>query len=240
MKIQGCDISRYQDDITTAKRIDFAKMKAAGVEFVLMRALFGTTQDRDFAYNWKAAKAAGLLVGLYAFLTFDGTQAQFDALMKLTGGDFGDITPTIDYEPYNYNGLVTVPPVSSLTSYLGMLQTACGKYPMIYTGYYVWRDNGNVNPMWVKHPLWIATYAAQPMIPAPWTEYAVWQYTNKGSGPMYGVESLDIDLDYFNGTRDELKNLGSMKPVIPVPPIDQDALLALTARVAELERWRRA
>ncbi|MFN8381390.1 MAG: hypothetical protein U0V02_05590 [Anaerolineales bacterium] len=50
--------------------------------------------------------------------------------------------------------------------------------------------------------LWIANYGTNtPLVPKPWTadEWTLWQFTDNGDGPLYGVESGNIDLNYFNG-----------------------------------------
>lgn len=219
-RLKGNDISRFQDDGTTPQHIDFYKMKSLS-DFVIIRALFGTVPDRDFTRNFSGAKEAGLKVGIYVFLTHENVLAQFDALMKLTGGNFGDIVPTIDFEPYNYNGVMSVPSVSSLEVYSAQVQQVCNKYPMIYTGYYVWRDHGSTNAKWINYPLWIAAYTKEEwiQIPAPWKKCDVWQYTSKGDGIAHGTESLNIDMDWFMGESiEELLALGSYDT--PIPPID--------------------
>jgi len=53
-----------------------------------------------------------------------------------------------------------------------------------------------------RYSLWIANYGvAQPQVPRPWgtSEWLFWQFTASGDGPFYGVESLELDLNYFNG-----------------------------------------
>ncbi len=60
--VKGIDISTYQ------KTADFAKIKAAGYSFVIIRAGYGrSTSQKDamFESHYKGAKAAGLGVGCY-------------------------------------------------------------------------------------------------------------------------------------------------------------------------------
>lgn len=62
MSKQGIDVSQHQGNI------DFAKVKAGGIDFVIIRAGFGrTTSQKDpfFEQNYARAKAAGLNVGAY-------------------------------------------------------------------------------------------------------------------------------------------------------------------------------
>jgi uncharacterized protein YgiM (DUF1202 family) len=94
----------------------------------------------------------------------------------------------------------------------------------IYTAYFYWRDNApnpNTQPneleYFHRYPLWIANYSAnQPLVPKPWgtNEWLFWQFTAMGNGPIYGVESLEIDLNYFNGDGQAFARRFN----VPVPP----------------------
>ena len=64
---KGCDISYYQGDV------DFAAMKASGIEAVIIRAGYGTTTDKRFISYINAAIRAGLAIGVYWFIYADGT-----------------------------------------------------------------------------------------------------------------------------------------------------------------------
>ena len=62
MSVKGIDVSKYQG------KIDWGKVKADGVEFVVIRAGYGreiSQKDPYFEENYKGAKAAGLRVGTY-------------------------------------------------------------------------------------------------------------------------------------------------------------------------------
>ena len=61
----------------------------------------------------------------------------------------------------------------------------------------------------------------QPLVPRPWTtnEWLFWQFTASGDGPAYGVESLEIDLNYFNGDAQGFaQRFGVPVPPDPTPP----------------------
>ena len=60
--IKGTDISKWQGSV------DFVKMKQMGVEFVIIRAGYGETEDPMFTAYINAALMAGLAVGVYWFL----------------------------------------------------------------------------------------------------------------------------------------------------------------------------
>lgn len=60
MRKQGIDVSVWQENI------NFSKVKASGIDFVIIRAGYGTGhKDRWFDENYRKAKAAGLDVGAY-------------------------------------------------------------------------------------------------------------------------------------------------------------------------------
>jgi SH3 domain protein len=46
-----------------------------------------------------------------------------------------------------------------------------------------------------------------------------WQFTASGDGPFYGVESLELDLNYFNGDAETFARRFSVPlPTDPIPP----------------------
>ena len=60
MAVKGIDVSVWQGDI------DFAKVKASGIGFAIIRAGYGNgNTDTRFEQNYSRAKAAGLPVGAY-------------------------------------------------------------------------------------------------------------------------------------------------------------------------------
>ena len=71
MNAVGCDVSLYQNAISTPQVVDFAKMKANGATFVIIKASQANWADRDMVMNWANAKKAGILRGAYHFLVWD-------------------------------------------------------------------------------------------------------------------------------------------------------------------------
>lgn len=212
--ILGCDVSFWQDDNTTPARPDFAKMKAAGAEFVFIRAAYGLSQDSDFVYNWQAAKDAGLLRGAYQWMVWTETPtAQANFFATLLAQDGGELPPIVDYEDRN-----SVPTsgtaITLLKTYLTQLEGRVGRIPIIYTGIDFWKTYGSSEAYWKRYKLWMAYYI--PLTIAPWDKATFIQFTAKGDGHEYGMESLNIDLDLHNGSRAELQALAVTTP--PPPP----------------------
>lgn len=96
----GLDVSSYQN---ARGPIDYAKVRQAGRTFVLVRATMGHADvDASMPANVRAARAAGLQVGVYHFAypqlnTADVEAAHFLATIR---GHLrpGDLLPMLDYE----------------------------------------------------------------------------------------------------------------------------------------------
>jgi len=250
--LQGCDVSSYQDDDRTLPQIDFVKMKNAGAKFVYIRASQSLWKDPDFDYNWSEAKKAGLARGAYCFFSYwenrnsRGPKQQAKFFADLLQADPGELPPMMDYEQPN----ATFPPLPAqavrwqdIQSFGDVVDQATGRTCGLYC-------NGSFLkvlqpfPAWLtKKPLWIAAWplvpagkTAEEVIAAGWKpatagwDWTIWQYSSNGSGPKYGVESLSVDMDYFNGDEPELAALiGAEHPAEPVHP------LTLEERIAKLE-----
>ena len=82
----------------------------------------------------------------------------------------------------------------------------------MYTGYYFFMANTNavlnisqLNYLKTK-PLWLAWYSssfANVKIPRPWTNVTYWQYGTPARGAEFGVSSIEIDMNWYNGTQEE-------------------------------------
>lgn len=97
----------------------------------------------------------------------------------------------------------------------------------VYTGYYYWIDN-SPNPItqagslnyFAQYPLWLAWYTTDPSIvkiPKPWNKITFWQYTSHGDGKKYGVGSLNVDMNTYDGTFNEFKSEFGLGDVEPPP-----------------------
>jgi GH25 family lysozyme M1 (1,4-beta-N-acetylmuramidase)/uncharacterized protein YraI len=206
-KIIGPDVSFYQDSPTTPQGIDFVRMNQAA-DFVIIRAGQNLWEDSDFKDNWQRSKQAGLPRGSYWFYDSRADpKQQAELWVNLLGSDRGELPMFADIEE-TYNG-----PFKGWTywkTFLERIRTLVGTKEIgIYTAYYYWQNNAP-NPStqpadleyFHRYPLWIANYGvSQPLVPKPWIadEWLFWQYTSSGDGIYYGVESLEIDLSYFNG-----------------------------------------
>jgi lysozyme len=205
--VRGPDVSFHQDAPTTTQQIDFQKMKAAGASFVIIRAGQNTWVDPTFSYNLLEARKAGLPTGAYFF--YDSRvspESQADLFLSLTKGITLELGIWLDIEEH-YNG--TYKGWQNWKKCLMRLK-ANAPFVGIYTAPSYWMTNrptGSADLAYFKSfPLWIANYdVPAPIIPSPW-EYAIlWQMGTPAVGPEYGVESLEIDMNYWNGSPESFR-----------------------------------
>ena len=190
----GIDISYYQvgGSNLAYNMIDFAKLKAAGCEFVILRAgdsaLSGYI-DPSFIQLYKNAKAAGMDVGVYYFsraTTYAGSQAEAEWLigvMKENNMQF-EYPVYIDIET-SAQGSLSASAADQLC--LGWCETLekAGYFPGIYSGTYVMFDKIS-SAVTDYYDLWIASYATVDSAGPHWDYntkdmaskgYAMWQYS---------------------------------------------------------------
>jgi GH25 family lysozyme M1 (1,4-beta-N-acetylmuramidase) len=194
------DVSFYQDANTTPQKIDFNKMKAAGAVGVIIRAGQNSWPDEDFRNNYAAAKAAGLPRGVYWF--FDSrTSPMYQATLciSLIDSDLPELGVWGDWEE-NYKGTY-----SGWKFFKQLLEELQKKYTRVgvYTAPYYWMMNRPSDTQSLNYfkslPVWIANYRDTPIIPSPWTNAVLWQWGTPAWGLEFGAESIEIDMNAFNG-----------------------------------------
>ena len=198
--VKGVDVSYYQGTI------DWAKVANDGVEFAFVRVSDGLTyEDSKFAANWQGTHDHGILRGAYQFFR-PGQDALAQAnllLSKIGTPQPDDLPPVIDVEASDGLGAGDVE--SQVRIWVDRVTEVLGKPPIVYTGFYFWRDSVGGADL-TTSPLWHAQYssASCPNIAAPWQDWAFWQYTSSGS--VAGI-SGNVDTNRFNGNRDQLLQL---------------------------------
>lgn len=97
--------------------------------------------------------------------------------------------------PTDFNGWNTSPAavVDWTHAYLERYKILSGEYPILYSYPYYLKSLGN--PDFSYCQLWIASYAEQPTIPAPFSTYVLWQYSSTGHLPNGAQVDLDCCTD---------------------------------------------
>jgi GH25 family lysozyme M1 (1,4-beta-N-acetylmuramidase) len=235
--VKGFDLSAWQNAPATPQGIDWEKAKSQDAKFCFIRAAYSTVEDRDFKYNWEHSK--GILRGVYQFYDYRyPAKAQAEMLVALMKDDWGELPPVIDVEqPLEHGQPVPFPNAAayqaSVITWMRIVEAACGKRPIIYTGQNIIKYGLRVtstSPL-TKYPLWIAEYRAPVGEPnfTPWPGWTFWQYGTPAVGLQYGMESKELDMDLYHGTYDELLTFAG----IQTPPKPE---LTLEQRVERLEK----
>ena len=223
----GCDISDWNG------KVDFIKMRAAGASFVFIKASQRTVQ-KTWAYNWQAAKAAGLLRGAYHYLDLGISEVtQANLFIQLLKDDPGELPPVLDneQEPEDY-GMTFKTMQGRVWNFGSIFYKAMGQYPMPYMGYYSWKEKMTPAVEWMRRPeYWLPWYADESIVrtPPPYTKWTFWQYTDKGDGAKYGCQSVGVDLNWYNGTEEELR--AKYGAIVTPPPV-----MTIDERVTRLEK----
>jgi lysozyme len=178
---------------------DFAVAVKGGVVAAIAKATQGSASvDQMYPNNSLAIRAAGLLLGAYAFLDGSDPAAQADHLIATVNDP--TVPLFLDAEP-NPASQATVVIVAQVVS---RIRARLGYWPVLYMG----RDGpdgsgaGLPNPVLMCCPLWLPEYGDTPTCPPGWMAWKLWQYTDGAAVP--GIAGK-CDMSRFAGTLDELR-----------------------------------
>ena len=192
-------------------RVDFAKVRAAGVLAVVHKASQGAHYvDPRFAPRRDLARSVGLLYGGYHFATGeDPAEQAAHFLARLQPGDLA----VLDVER-NPSKKGTSMSLLDAEQFVRAIFRARGRWPLVYGGGDYLRDvlKPAADSILSACPLWWARYASTGgpgRLPAPWKQATIWQYTDGSHGPT--PRTLDgvgpCDRDAFAGSDDALSAL---------------------------------
>ena len=185
------------------------------VDFAFLRAEYGTTPDRDFRVEWAASKGV-LPRGAYQFFlpAISGvTQAQI--MLDWLGDDLGELPVVLDAETRGTS------PQADADGIAEWVATMRGHHPERTVILYGSPGYLNTLPLGVvpaEAKLWVAHYRVpNPMLPRGWGRWDFWQYD---TGAIPGFPTGPVDLDYFQGSLDELLSLvkAPPDPLVPTSP----------------------
>lgn len=186
---QGIDVSEWQGDI------DFEAVRDAGIEVVYIRTGEGNAYvDAYFQANYLKARAAGLKIGYYHYVTASTVaeaQQQAEFFYSLIQDKQTDCYPAMDYE--SFPGLTDQEINEVGSAFMETLTERLGYRPALYTDSY---DASELwDPSFSSYPLWIADYDVMaPESIGPWASWDGFQYSDRG---QTGGISQDVDMDYF-------------------------------------------
>lgn len=190
------DISVHQG------KVDFNKMKAAGVKGVIIRCGYtgwGSTKskqkDAKFEENYKKAKEVGLPVGVYWY-SCASTEAEAIEEANLTleyiKGKQIDYPVYFDSEDSHWQRPLSASELSKVAKAFCETIEKVGYYVGIYAST-SWL-NDELDMSFLKdYDVWVAQYNTRCTYTG---NYGMWQYSSKGNGATYGCSSTYVDMNH--------------------------------------------
>lgn len=209
---QGFDASAYQADI------DWEACRVAGVTFVFLRCSVSIYPDKLFKKHWAGAKEAGILRAAYHFFApWQNAKAQAELVATRLDDDHGELAFILDVEslaPKAKEGEAPPTPVTKqelihrIDDCLTEIERLLGRRPILYTyASFAWEHS--LGASFPNHKLALADYReGPPELLGGYTQYAFHQYAGD-TGRQVGVKG-PCDLDYFNGTLEELMGMAEL------------------------------
>jgi len=196
LPVQGIDVSRYQG------KIDFERVRAAGVHFAFIKATEGSDYvDPNFARNWAAARAAGLPRAAYHFMYWCGTAAeQARWFEKNVPNDPDALPPVLDVEWTSHSRTCRGRPspdeaFAKVEAMLKLLEEYTGKLPIIYTDITFHQEV--LEGRHLPNTFWLRSVAAEPHRRYGNRGFTFWQWTETGTMP--GIRG-EVDRNAFYGS----------------------------------------
>ena len=189
-RLSGIDVSHWEG------RIDFRRVKEAGIRLVYIKATQGESEiDPDFERNYREAERENMRIGFYLYVTArDLSEAEAEAVFfwDRIKGKKQQARPVMDFEEFGDLSHKEVREIS--LRFLRELEERAGVKPVLYS------DANNARTVFDddrfrEYPLWIAQYGvASPDMENPWRRWSGWQYTD--AGRVDGIAG-DVDRDFF-------------------------------------------
>ena len=185
---KGIDVSKYQETI------DFEKVKASGIQFVILRAGYGrqlSQKDPYFEKNYAGAKRAGLHVGAYWYSyadSLDAAEAEANVFMQVIRGKQFEYPVYLDLEEQKLLKKGKDFCSSLVERFCKTLEAH--RY---FAGLYISRSplQSYIRPeVSRKYSLWIAEYNDSCKYTG---QYDMWQYSDHGQ--INGIAN-HVDMDY--------------------------------------------
>ncbi len=196
--IYGLDVSRHQGNIEWEK-ITETKNTTVPLDFVFIKATEGGDfKDESFERNFKSAKEANLIRGVYHYyIPKTPAKKQADFFINNVLLELGDLPPVLDIEVKPRN-MSSQDLQDSVKIWLDIIEKHYKVKPILYTSY-KFKSHHLSHSDFNQYPYWIAHYYV-PKVKYE-GEWKFWQYTDVGIIP--GIKEL-VDLNVFNGNKEEL------------------------------------
>ena len=205
----GYDLSSIQ-----GTNFSWQQVVKNNISFIIHRCGIGNSGiDGDCVKNIAAAKAVGLKTGVYHFIyplpplasqPLRDPVAQANYHFNAAQGELAFIDcewPTP--QTFSQWGCSPTQIGQWMAAYFAEYERLDGRKPYLYT-YPSWGQVVNLNSSFTQYPLWIASYTTTPVIPKPWTDWALWQTGGGNLAKLSNGVPVDTnvckDLSIFDAT----------------------------------------
>jgi hypothetical protein len=140
--------------------------------------------------------------------------------------------PVLDFEDNNVNTWNDM--LWRAQVWLEIVEEETGQLPIVYTSPgYMMNFDRTKSGFLSRYPLWVAHYIQRsyPTVPYQWDDWMIWQYSDRGHYPYYiyqdpnggygkdyGAGSYGLDMNWYKGTLEDLKDyVGIEEEPAPIP-----------------------
>ncbi|MBP5240843.1 MAG: peptidoglycan-binding protein [Bacteroidales bacterium] len=198
MKANCIDISHYQG------RVDFKKVAAAGIEYLILKCSESSGADSTFERNYSNSKGFFKAVGCYIFnraTSVAAAEKEANFAVKCLKGKQMPLGVWLDVEASALKNLGKAALNKIIDTEAAILQKAGFKVG-VYTGYSWYKSVLDTNYLIQKYPIWVARYASdgyyhESLSTRNLDGVVMWQYS--GHGKVDGIKGdVDVDVTYCN------------------------------------------
>lgn len=186
----GIDVSEWQGEI------DYQAVANSGIEIAYVRSSEGNNYvDPYFRKNYDDAKANGLRVGFYHFLTatnVEEAEEQARFFVSVIRGTEPDCKLAMDFEVFENLGIDEINDIAR--AFLETTEELSNKDMVIYSDAYNAREVFS-EELAQDYPIWVADYFVdEPEDNGKWSSWVGFQYTDRGR--IEGVDG-NVDRDFY-------------------------------------------
>ena len=198
MKANCIDISHYQG------KVDFKKVSASGIEYLILKCSESTGKDSTFERNYSESKGLFKAVGCYIFnraTTVAAAEKEAKFALNLLKGKDLPLGVWLDVEATSLREIGKAALNKVIDTEAAIFQKAGFKVG-VYTGFAWYKSVIDVNHLIARYPLWLARYANdgyyhESLSTRHLDGVMMWQYS--GHGKVDGIKgNVDMDVTYCN------------------------------------------
>ena len=188
---KGIDVSQYQQSV------DFKKVKASGVDFVIIRAGFGkyaNQKDPYFDKNYRKAKENKMRVGVYHYSyakSVNEARKEANTCLKWIKGKDLDLPIYIDMEEENLTYLGKEILTKIAIEFCKVIEKS-GYNAGVYANANWFKNYLNYNEIKKNYSIWLAQYGDKKDFSCD-----IWQYTSQGK-IRKNASNFDMNYIYKN------------------------------------------